>query len=76
MSNSKVYKGFQTVIPSKIRKDLGIKEEDSLKWESNGKEATVRIDEQRSLDDLTGLITLPYKTDSVDLKKKSSRGEI
>ena len=30
--SSKIYKGFQTVIPSKIRNELGITLEDTLNW--------------------------------------------
>lgn len=74
--NSKVYKGFQTVIPSKIRNELNIDVEDTLSWKIEGEYMVVKVNKQKSLRDLEKFsIYVNEKTNSVDLKKKSGRGE-
>lgn len=74
--NSKVYKGFQTVIPSKIRNELNIDVEDTLIWKIEGEYMVVKVNKQKSLRDLEKFsIYVNEKTNSVDLKKKSGRGE-
>lgn len=74
--NSKVYKGFQTVIPSKIRNELNIDVEDTLTWKIEGEYMVVKVNKQKSLRDLEKFsIYVNEKTNSVDLKKKSGRGE-
>jgi bifunctional DNA-binding transcriptional regulator/antitoxin component of YhaV-PrlF toxin-antitoxin module len=74
--NSKVYKGFQTVIPNKIRKELDINIEDTLNWKIEGEYMIVKVNKQKSLRDLEKFsISLNESTDSVDLKKRSGRGE-
>lgn len=74
--SSKVYKGFQTVIPSKIRKELNIDIEDTLNWRIEGEYMVVKVNKQKSLKELEKFsIYVDEKTDSVDLKKRSGRGE-
>ena len=74
--SSKVYKGFQTVIPSKIRKELNIDVEDTLNWKIEGECMVVKVNRQKSLKELEKFsIYVNEKTDSVDLKKRSGRGE-
>ena len=74
--NSKIYKGFQTVIPNKIRKELDINLEDTLNWRIEGEYMVVKVNKQKSLRDLEKFsIYVDEKTDSVDLKKRSGRGE-
>ena len=74
--NSKVYKGFQTVIPNKIRKELDIHIEDTLNWKIEGEYMVVKVNKQKSLRDLEKFsIYVNEKTDSVDLKKRSGRGK-
>ena len=74
--NSKIYKGFQTVIPNKIRKELDINLEDTLNWRIEGEYMVVKVNKQKSLRDLEKFsIYVNEKTDSVDLKKRSGRGD-
>ena len=73
---SKIYKGFQTVIPSKIRKELDITIEDTLNWKIDGDLMIIEIVRQKPLRDLEKFsIYANEEIDSVELKKKSGRGE-
>ncbi len=73
---SKIYKGFQTVIPSKIRKELDINVEDTLNWKINGDLMIIEVVKQKPLRDLEKFaIYVDEEVDSVELKKKSGRGE-
>ena len=73
---SKIYKGFQTVIPSKIRKALDITIEDTLNWKIDGDLMIIEIVRQKPLRDLEKFsIYANEEIDSVELKKKSGRGE-
>ena len=75
--SSKIYKGFQTIIPSKIRKEIGITLEDTLNWRIEKDVIIVEVEKQRPLSDLAKFaISLDEETDVVDLKKKSGRGEL
>lgn len=74
--SSKIYKGFQTVIPSQIRNEMGITLEDTLNWRIEKEVIIVEVKKQRPLSDLVKFaISLDEETDAVDLKKKSGRGE-
>lgn len=74
--SSKIYKGFQTVIPSKIRTQLDISVEDTLNWKVEGDLMIIEVVKQKPLRDLERFaIYLDEKIDSVELKKKSGRGE-
>ena len=74
--SSKIYKGFQTVIPSQIRNEMGITLEDTLNWRIEKEVIIVEVKKQRPLSDLSKFaISLDEETDAVDLKKKSGRGE-
>jgi bifunctional DNA-binding transcriptional regulator/antitoxin component of YhaV-PrlF toxin-antitoxin module len=74
--SSKIYKGFQTVIPSKIRNELDINIEDTLNWNIEGDLIIVEIVKQKPLRDLEKFaIYTDKELDSVELKKKSGRGE-
>ena len=75
--SSKIYKGFQTVIPSKIRDDIGITLEDTLNWRVEKDVIIVEVEKQRPLSDLAKFaISLDEETDVVDLKRRSGRGEL
>ncbi|WP_405267609.1 AbrB/MazE/SpoVT family DNA-binding domain-containing protein [Methanobrevibacter sp.] len=75
--SSKIYKGFQTIIPSKIRKEIGITLEDTLNWRIEEDVIIVEVEKQRPLSDLAKFaISLDEETDAVDLKRKSGRGEL
>ncbi len=74
--SSKIYKGFQTVIPSKIRNEMSITLEDTLNWRIEEDVIIVEVEKQRPLTDLARFaISLDEETDAVDLKRKSGRGE-
>ncbi len=71
-----LYSGFQTVVPASIRKELDLKLEDSLDWSIEGDKMIIEIKRQRPISDLSEFeITAPEPTDSVELKRKSARGE-
>ena len=75
--SSKVYKGFQTVIPSKIRDEIGITIEDTLNWRVEKDVIIVEVEKQRPLSDLAKFaISLDEETDVVDIKRRSGRGEL
>lgn len=76
VASSKIYKGFQTVIPSKIRNEIGITLEDTLNWRIEEDEIIVEVEKQRPLSDLAKFaIAIDEETNAVDLKRKSGRGE-
>ncbi|MCC7552980.1 MAG: AbrB/MazE/SpoVT family DNA-binding domain-containing protein [Methanobacteriaceae archaeon] len=77
MIKTSLFNGFQTVIPSKIRKKLNLSINDSLEWElTDDNEIKIKIIKENQLKDLTKFsINAPHKTDSVDLKRKSAAGE-
>lgn len=71
---TKISKGFQTVVPKEIRKKMGIKPGDSLLWEERGDSAVVKPRKRKTLEDITGIISVGG--DAVELKKKVQRGEL
>lgn len=76
MSNlTTVSKKFQTTIPANLREEFNIKPSDKLEWKSNGEEIIVRKIESLSFEDMIGRYTSKEPFDSVELKKKVSRGE-
>ncbi|MDL2246788.1 AbrB/MazE/SpoVT family DNA-binding domain-containing protein [Methanobrevibacter sp. OttesenSCG-928-K11] len=77
MVRTSLYSGFQTVIPAEIRKKLNITLEDSLDWDlDENNQIKIKIIKQKNLKDLTKFsINSPKKTNSVDLKRKSARGD-
>jgi len=74
--STKVYKGFQMIIPSEIRKELGITDVDIADWVVNKKNNTaiVSFRKKPSLHDLAGMGKLDKVTNAVDLKHKSQKG--
>ncbi|KZX16442.1 hypothetical protein MBCUT_08280 [Methanobrevibacter cuticularis] len=74
MVSTKVYKGFQTVVPAKIRKEFNIKEEDVLEWKTNKNEIILTKKEKNELSSIVGIIS-DEKLDSVEATKKAGMGE-
>lgn len=76
--STKIYKGFQTVVPSEIRKELGVNDTDIIEWVVNKKKnnVTVSFRKKSSLHDLSGMGKLDKVTDAVELKHKSQRGQL
>ena len=70
---TKISKGFQTVVPKKIRAKLDLGPGDSLIWEERGNSIVVKPKKRKSLDDLVGLISVGG--DAVADKKRVRRGE-
>ncbi|HUV83621.1 MAG TPA: AbrB/MazE/SpoVT family DNA-binding domain-containing protein [archaeon] len=71
-SETKISKGYQTVIPSKIRKAYNIKPGDILDWTETEKGILVQPRKKRTLQDITGLIKT--EGDAVESKKKVQKG--
>ena len=76
VESTKVYAGGQTVIPVSIRKELNIDKDDQLNWTIEDGKMVVEVMKQKNLDDIVGIIDLPYETDAVELKRKSARGDL
>lgn len=76
--STKIYKGFQTVIPSEIRKELNVKDTDIIEWVVNKKKnnVTVSFRKKASLHDLSGMGKINKVTNAVDLKHKSQKGRL
>lgn len=76
ISTTKLSKGYQTVVPSEIRKKLDIKPDDLIKWEIvNDNEVKVKFEKKITLEDVAGFISSDKKTNSVKLKKRIQRGD-
>ncbi|MDI6644326.1 MAG: AbrB/MazE/SpoVT family DNA-binding domain-containing protein [Methanobacteriaceae archaeon] len=73
-SKTKISKGFQTVVPSDIRKKFDVGPGDILEWKSTEEGAEVRFRKKVTIDDVFGIGDGP-ETDAVELKKKLQRGE-
>ena len=70
LGTSKMYKNHQTLIPKKIREECNINEETILNWEKvSDEEIKIKVRRKRKLSELSGIGKLPYKTNSVELKR-------
>jgi bifunctional DNA-binding transcriptional regulator/antitoxin component of YhaV-PrlF toxin-antitoxin module len=73
---SKLYKGFQTVVPSKIRKSFNLDLDYILEWSINEKgNVEVEFRKKTGFMDLAGIFTTEQPTDAVELQRKMRRGE-
>lgn len=73
---TKLYNGFQTVVPAQIRKELDLRIDDLLEWSTEDGKMIIEIKRQAPMSDLSEFeIKAPEPTDAVDLKKRSGRGE-
>ncbi|MCL2115202.1 MAG: type II toxin-antitoxin system PrlF family antitoxin [Methanobrevibacter sp.] len=74
--STKIYKGFQTAIPSEIRKKLNLEVDDIIEWflDENGK-VNIEFRKKSNFEDIIGIGKTPYKTDAVKMKKKVAKGE-
>ena len=72
LSETKVSKGYQTVVPSKIRKAYNIIPGDILEWTDTNNGILVRPRKKRTLEDITGLVR--SEGDAVESKKKVQKG--
>jgi len=73
---TKISKGYQTVVPAKLRKAYGISPGDRIIWEEGKGEIRIRIKKKKSLQEIIGMVSGREETDAVELKKKAQRGEL
>ena len=71
---TKISKGFQTVVPKKIRAKLGLKPGDSLIWEARDDDVIIKPRKKQTFEDVAGMISMGG--DALVSKKKAQRGEI
>lgn len=72
LSETRVSSKYQTVVPSKVRKEHSIEPGDVLQWEDKGKAILVRVRKKVVLDDIKGIISVGG--DAVESKKRVQRG--
>lgn len=71
---TKISKGFQTVVPSDVRKKFGINPGDIVEWQITKEGVIISFRKKVTIEDIFGMVDGP-KTDAVELKKKVQRGE-
>jgi bifunctional DNA-binding transcriptional regulator/antitoxin component of YhaV-PrlF toxin-antitoxin module len=72
LSETVISKGYQTVVPSKIRRTYGILPGDILEWTENETGIMVQVRKKRSLKDIIGIIKT--QGDAVESKKSIQKG--
>ena len=72
LSETKISSEYSTVVPSKIRKALGITPGDRLEWELKGDKLMVRHKKKVTLEDIVGFIDVGG--DAVEAKRRIQRG--
>jgi len=74
--STKIYKGFQTAIPSEIRKKLKLEVDDIVEWylDESGN-VNIEFRKKSNFEDIIGIGKTSYKTDAVKIKKKVAKGE-
>ncbi|MBZ2167103.1 AbrB/MazE/SpoVT family DNA-binding domain-containing protein [Methanobacterium spitsbergense] len=75
VTETKISKGFQTVVPSKIRKMFKVGPGDIVEWKTDkNNRVEVFFRKKITINDVLGMIDGP-KTDAVEMKKRIQRGE-
>ncbi len=72
LSETVISKGYQTVVPAKIRKAHKIVPGDVLEWIDSEKGIMVQPRKKRTLKDITGLVK--EEGDAVETKKQVQKG--
>lgn len=72
LSKTVISKGYQTVVPSKIRKIYKIKPGDVLEWRESENGILVQLRRKRTLKDIIGLVK--GEGDAVESKKRIQKG--
>ncbi|MCK5661205.1 MAG: AbrB/MazE/SpoVT family DNA-binding domain-containing protein [Methanosarcinales archaeon] len=72
LNETKISKGYQTVVPSKIRKAYGIMPGDILNWNDTEEGILVQPRKKRTLQDIIGLVKT--EGDAVESKKSVQKG--
>ena len=75
LSETIISKGYQTVVPAKIRKAHKITPGDVLEWSDTEKGIIVQPRKKRTFQDIIGLIKTEGLPDAVELKKRVQKGE-
>lgn len=70
-ADTKIYKNYQTSIPSKIREECNIGPDDIVEWflDDDGK-VTLTFRKKVTFNQMRGSIKLNNKTNAVDLEKE------
>ncbi|MDI9437000.1 MAG: AbrB/MazE/SpoVT family DNA-binding domain-containing protein [Euryarchaeota archaeon] len=71
---TKISKGFQTVVPARIRKRFQVGPGDIMEWIPTGDGVELKFRKKVAIDDVLGMVEEP-ETDAVELKKKAQMGE-
>lgn len=72
LSETVISKGYQTVVPARIRKTHKILPGDVLEWTENEKGILVQVRKKRTLKDIIGLVKA--EGDAVESKKSLQKG--
>ncbi|VVB86577.1 Uncharacterised protein [uncultured archaeon] len=72
LSETVISKGYQTVVPAKIRKSHKIMPGDVLEWTENEKGILVQVRKKRTLKDIIGIVKT--EGDAVESKKLLQKG--
>jgi bifunctional DNA-binding transcriptional regulator/antitoxin component of YhaV-PrlF toxin-antitoxin module len=72
-NKTKISNGFQTVVPSSIRKKFKVGPGDLIEWVASEEGVELKFRKKVSLDEITDIVDTK-KTDAVELKKKAQRG--
>ena len=75
LSETIISKGYQTVVPAKIRKAHNIIPGDVLEWKDTDKGIIVQPRKKVTFQDIFGLIKTEGVFDAVETKKRIQRGE-
>ncbi|MDR2623722.1 MAG: type II toxin-antitoxin system PrlF family antitoxin [Methanobrevibacter sp.] len=74
--STRIYKGFQTAIPSEIRKKLNLEVDDIVEWFFNEKgNVNIEFRKKSNFEDIIAIGKTLYKTDAVKMKKIVSKGK-
>lgn len=78
IESTKMYKGYQTEIPSKNQKGINIKNNEIIEWKSDKDTRTITLSfrKKESIIDLAGIIEMDEQTNAVELKRKVQRGKL
>ncbi|BDZ66720.1 AbrB/MazE/SpoVT family DNA-binding domain-containing protein [Methanobacterium ferruginis] len=75
MAETKISKGFQTVVPAEIRKNFNVGPGDIMEWTTTEDGVKIKFRKKVSLLDIAGIVDTEDETDAVELKKRVQRGE-
>jgi len=72
---TKISKGFQVVVPSKLRKRYGIGVGDEVLWEISNRGVSVQLQKKPTMTDILALGHSGKRSNAVELKKRIQKGE-